>query len=79
MKAEIYSKNNCIFCDKAKMRLAKHNPQIFMLDKDFTREEFFTKFPNARTFPQIIINNEHIGTYNQLEKWLAFNNPDEDF
>ena len=79
MKAEIYSKNNCVFCDKAKMRLAKHNPQIFMLDKDFTREEFFQKFPNAKTFPQIIINNEHIGTYNQLEHWLAFNNPDEDF
>ena len=47
MKAEIYSKNNCIFCDKAKMRLAKYNPKIFMLDKDFTRDEFFQKFPNA--------------------------------
>ena len=79
MKAEIYSKNNCVFCDKAKMRLSKYNPTIFMLDKDFTREEFFQKFPNAKTFPQIIINNEHIGTYNQLEKWLAFNNQDEDF
>ena len=79
MKAEIYSKTNCTFCDKAKMRLAKHNPQIFMLDKDFTREEFFQKFPNAKTFPQIIINNEHIGTYNQLEQWLAFNNSDENF
>ena len=61
------------------MRLSKYNPQIFMLDKDFTREEFFQKFPNAKTFPQIIINNEHIGTYNQLEQWLAFNNPDENF
>jgi len=79
MKAEIYSKNNCVFCDKAKMRLGKYNPRIFMLDKDFTREEFFQKFPNARTFPQIIINDKHIGTYNELEKWLAFNNPDEDF
>jgi len=79
MKAEIYSKNNCPFCDKAKMRLAKYNPQIFMLDKDFTRNEFFQKFPNARTFPQIIINNQHIGTYDKLEKWLAFNNPDENF
>jgi len=79
MKAEIYSKNNCVFCDKAKMRLAKFNPEIFMLDKDFTREEFFLKFPNAKTFPQIIINNKHIGTYNELEKWLTFNNPDEDF
>ena len=79
MKAEIYSKNNCPFCDKAKMRLSKYNPTIFMLDTDFTREEFFQKFPNAKTFPQIIINNKHIGTYNELERWLAFNNPDEDF
>ena len=79
MKAEIYSKIRCVFCDKAKMRLAKYNPKIFMLNEDFTREEFFQKFPNAKTFPQVIINNQHIGTYNQLEQWLAFNNPDEDF
>ena len=79
MQAEIYSKTNCVYCDKAKIRLAKYNPRIFMLDKDFTREEYFQKFPNAKTFPQIIINNEHIGTYNQLEQWLAFNNPDENF
>ena len=50
-----------------------------MLDQDYTREEFFIKFPNAKTFPQIIINNEHIGGYNELIKWLAFNSPDEDF
>ena len=79
MKAEIYSKSNCVFCDKAKMRLAQYNPTIYMLDRDYNREEFLQKFPNAKTFPQIIINNEHIGTYNQLEKWLAFNKPDEDF
>ena len=79
MKTEIYSKNNCSFCDKAKILLSKYNPKIFMLDKDFTREEFFKKFPNAKTFPQIIINDQHIGTYNELEKWLAFNVPDKNF
>ena len=79
MQAEIYSKDNCPFCDKAKLRLAKYKPIIFMLDKDFTREEFFKKFPNAKTFPQIIIDNKHIGTYDHLDKWLAFNEPDEDF
>ena len=50
-----------------------------MLDKDYTREEFFKKFPNAKTFPQIIINNKDVGGYHDLEKWLAFNFPDEDF
>ena len=50
-----------------------------MLDQDYTREDFFTKFPNAKTFPQIIINDEHVGGHHELEKWLTFNSPDENF
>ena len=79
MNVEIYSKTNCTYCDRAKIKLQKHSPKIHMLDQDYSREEFFIKFPNAKTFPQIIINNKHIGTYNELKKWLAFNKPDEDF
>ena len=70
MKIEIYSEPNCVFCDKAKFKLAKENPTILLLDVDFTREEFFQQFPNARTFPQIIIDDEHVGGYTDLEKWL---------
>ena len=40
MKAEIYSKTNCVFCDKAKMRLSKYNPTVRMLDQDYTRKDF---------------------------------------
>jgi|TARA_B110000263_G_scaffold249770_1_gene268443 glutaredoxin 3 len=79
MKIEIYSKTNCIFCDKAKIRLQKHNPKIHMLDQDYSREDFFKKFPNARTFPQIIINQEHVGGYAELKRWLERNSFDEDF
>ena len=79
MNVEIYSRTNCVYCDKAKIRLQKHNPKIHVLDQDYTREDFFKKFPNAKTFPQIIINDEHIGGYHELEKWLAFNAPDENF
>ena len=79
MEAEIYSKTNCGYCDRAKIKLQKYSPKIQMLDQDYTREEFFTKFPNAKTFPQIIINNEHIGGFHELEKWLTFNSLDEDF
>ena len=79
MKVAIYSKTNCGYCDRAKIKLKKYNPRIYMLDQDYTREEFFTKFPNAKTFPQIIINNKLVGGYNELEKWLAFNSPNEDF
>ena len=79
MNVEIYSKSNCVFCDKAKMRLAKENPKIYMLDEDYSREEFFKKFPNARTFPQIIINEEHVGGYAELKRWLEQNSFDEEF
>ena len=34
-EVEIYSKTNCIFCDKAKIKLQKYNPKILMLDKDY--------------------------------------------
>jgi glutaredoxin len=76
---EIFSKLNCIFCDKAKMRLQKYNPKIQMLDKDYNKEDFFKKFPNAKTFPQIIINGENVGGYYELKKWLEKNSFDEDF
>ena len=79
MDVEIFSKTNCGYCNKAKIKLQKYSPKIHMLDTDYTREEFFKKFPNAKTFPQIIINNQHIGGYNELEKWLAFNSSKEDF
>tara|TARA_Y100000590_G_scaffold260806_1_gene292864 strand:- start:290 stop:529 length:240 start_codon:yes stop_codon:yes gene_type:complete len=79
MEVVIYSKNNCPNCEKVKIRLSKYKPQILFLEKDISREDFFKKFPNSKTVPQIIIDDKHIGGYNELEKWLAFNKPDEDF
>ena len=79
MEVVIYSRDNCGYCNRAKIKLQKYNPKIHMLNIDFTRDEFFIKFPNAKTFPQIIINNEHIGGYHELQEWLTFNFPNEDF
>ena len=79
MNVEIYSKTHCGYCDRAKIKLQKYRPKIHILDQDYTREVFFAKFPNAKTFPQIVINNKHVGGYHELEKWLAFNCPNEDF
>ena len=79
MEVSIYSKPNCVFCDKAKMKLQKHNPKIYMLDMDYNRNDFFKKFPQAKTFPQIIINNENVGGYYELNKWLEKNSFNEVF
>ena len=79
MEIIIYSKDNCSNCIKVKNRLNKYNPKILLLGKDITRKEFFEKFPNIKTLPQVIINNQLIGGYNDIEKWLAFNDSSEDF
>ena len=79
MEVKIYSKDNCIFCTKAKAVLSSHNPQVLMLDEDYSRDQFFEIFPTAKTIPQIIINGEKMGGYHELERWMAFNKPDDDF
>ena len=78
---KIWSKPNCIFCDKAVNLCKLKNLEYtkLMLDVDYTREELLEQFPNARTFPQIILNGEKIGGYYELEKWFEMNSFDEDF
>jgi glutaredoxin len=37
---------------------------------DYTREELMEMFPTARTVPQIKVNGESIGGYDQLVKYV---------
>ena len=78
MKIEIYSKTNCVYCDRAVhiaqqmiQETSEHSYNKYMLDEDFTREELLEKFPNARTFPQIVIDGENIGGYSNFLNYLS--------
>jgi glutaredoxin 3 len=42
--------------------------EYYQLGKDFNREEMLEMFPTARTFPQIIVEGEKIGGYDQLRE-----------
>jgi len=67
----IYGKTNCPFCDKAKALCVRedYTYEYKQLGTDFTREELFEVFPTARTFPQIQLDGESIGGYQELEAW----------
>ena len=78
MKIEIYSKTNCVYCDRAVhiaqqmiQETSEHSYDKYMLDEDFTREELLEKFPYARTFPQIVIDGENIGGYSNFLNYLS--------
>ena len=65
----IYGKPRCTFCDAAK-RLCESKGLEYeykMLDADFTMEDLIEKVPTAKTFPQIWIDDKHIGGYDQFK------------
>jgi glutaredoxin 3 len=69
---EIWSKPQCIFCDKA-VKLCKMKDleyKKYMIDVDYSREDLMTLFPEARTFPQIKMDSNYIGGYTELEVHL---------
>jgi glutaredoxin 3 len=76
---EIYSKDNCPFCDKA-VRLAQQFQfgecglqefTVKKLDVDFNMDDMMHIFPTARTFPQIIVDGEKIGGYTEFEPFFT--------
>ncbi len=72
MNIKIWSKPQCPYCDMAKRLLDQKGLEYTaeMLGEDFEREDVVAKFPTARTFPIIVIDNEYIGGYNELNKRL---------
>ena len=70
MKVEIYSKPNCPFCVQAKALAEREGHELTykMLDEDFDRETLMETFPGARTFPQIIVNDEKIGGFTEYKE-----------
>ncbi len=72
MKIEIYSKPRCTFCTRAKQlcELRGLEYDYKLLDADFTMEELLEKVPAAKTFPQIFIDGESIGGFQEFSSLL---------
>lgn len=69
MYVEIYSKDGCPFCTKAKAFFKKHEISFVEIDlnDDIKRKEFYAR-TSTKSVPQIYINGEHIGGYDDLFK-----------
>jgi len=75
MTIQIYSKPNCIYCDKAKSLVKSLNLEYEekVFGKDFqTPEELYEAVgKQVRTMPQIKIDGELVGGYNQLVEYFT--------
>lgn len=72
MKAIIWSKKDCSFCVRAKELLSSNNikHEERVLGNGWSKEELLKNVPNARTVPQIFIDNNYIGGYTELVEFL---------
>jgi glutaredoxin len=72
----IYGKPQCPFCEKAKA-LCETRELVYeyrTLDVDYTKEELLETFPGARTVPQIVVNGQKVGGYEQFTQYLEETN-----
>ncbi len=71
-KYTIYSKPNCSYCLQAKQLLGMEQlPFDYLtLGTHYSLQEFMELFPNARSFPMIVKDEECIGGYSELVEHL---------
>jgi glutaredoxin len=72
----VYTKIGCPFCTKVKsaLELAELQYVELKLGRDFQREEFYNKFGDGSTFPQVSIDGKSIGGCVDTVKYLKENN-----
>tara|TARA_R110002096_G_scaffold69149_10_gene166478 strand:- start:1002 stop:1244 length:243 start_codon:yes stop_codon:yes gene_type:complete len=77
MLIEIYSKDNCKFCDLAINQANNSGVDnvviINKLGEDFTREELLIAFPLAKTYPQLKIDGKSIGGWTEFKNMSTSN------
>ena len=72
MKAVVWSKNSCPFCDQAKNLLKARGIEFEErnVSTSWTKEQLLEAVPNARTLPQIFLDDKLIGGFTELRKHL---------
>jgi glutaredoxin len=70
MKAIVWSKNACPFCVQAKALLESKGIEFEErnVQTDWTKEQLLEAVPDARTLPQIFLDDNYIGGFTELRK-----------
>jgi glutaredoxin len=73
MKAILWSKYHCPYCDQAKALLKQRGIPFEekKIGDGYTKEELLEAVPTAKTMPQIFIDGELVGGFTELKQKLA--------
>ena len=73
MKVELYTKDQCIWCDRAKGLLNAYSIDFveFALSNDEERLKFYENIGNnVKPVPQVFIDDKRIAGDQDLQEWL---------
>ena len=72
MKAVVWSKNQCPYCDQAKALLKQKGIEFEekKIGDGFTKEDLLDAVPTARTVPQIFLDDQLIGGFTELKQYF---------
>ena len=72
MKATVWSKDHCPFCDQAKSLLKMKGIEFEekKIGHGYTKEDLLEAVPTARTVPQIFIDEQLVGGFTELKQHL---------
>lgn len=72
MKAVVWSKYHCPFCDQAKALLQQKGIAFEerKIGDGYTKEDLLEAAPTARTVPQIFLDEKLIGGFTELKKYF---------
>lgn len=73
MKAIVWSKDHCPYCDQAKalLKLKNIDYEERNINHGWSREDLLAAVPSARTVPQIFLDDQLIGGFTELRAHLA--------
>ena len=68
----VWSKPMCPYCDMAKNLLEQKGMEFQerKIGEGWTKEQLLEAVPNVRSVPQIVIDGDIIGGYDQLKEWF---------
>ena len=74
MKAIVWSKDNCPYCNQAKALLESRNIEFEERNINtfgWSKEQLLEAVPNARSVPQIFLDDELVGGFTELRTKLT--------
>ena len=75
MKAIVWSKNSCPFCEQAKnlLKMKRIEYEERNINQNWTKEQLLEAVPQARTVPQIFLDDQLIGGFTDLRDYFKKN------